>query len=54
MQNAPKWNEKLATESEADIKAEREPETVLEELKDKTAKWFKSHKDNDKNDKSSR
>ncbi|KAL7317192.1 hypothetical protein PS15m_003580 [Mucor circinelloides] len=47
MENAPEWKESVATESEADIKAEREPDVSPEILKEETAEWVRTHKDKD-------
>ncbi|KAI8076498.1 uncharacterized protein B0P05DRAFT_572468 [Gilbertella persicaria] len=47
MENAPEWKQSTATESEADIKAEREPEVSPEILKEETAEWVRSHKSRD-------
>ncbi|CAO3642875.1 unnamed protein product [Mucor fragilis] len=47
MENAPNWKESAATESEADIKAEREPDVPPEILKEETAEWVRSHKGKD-------
>ncbi|OAD08725.1 hypothetical protein MUCCIDRAFT_158914 [Mucor lusitanicus CBS 277.49] len=49
MENAPNWKESAATESEADIKAEKEPDVPPEILKEETAEWVRSHKDKDGN-----
>ncbi|CEP10988.1 hypothetical protein [Parasitella parasitica] len=49
MENAPNWKEGTATESEADIKAEKEPEIPPEILKEETAEWVRAHKDKDGN-----
>lgn len=43
MSSAPKWNEKNATESEADVKADREPMRGIQELKTESVDWFKKH-----------
>ena len=45
MTNAPLWNEKLATESEANVKADHEPIEDVHELKKKTEVWFKENED---------
>ncbi|KAK4521837.1 proteasome core particle subunit beta 3 [Mucor velutinosus] len=49
MENAPDWKQSTATESEADIKAEKEPDVPPEILKEETAEWVRSHKDKDGN-----
>ncbi|KAJ8661034.1 hypothetical protein O0I10_003256 [Lichtheimia ornata] len=43
MTSAPKWDEKDATESEADVKADREPMRGIQELKTESVDWFKKH-----------
>ncbi|KAI9258082.1 hypothetical protein BDA99DRAFT_561518 [Phascolomyces articulosus] len=47
MTSAPQWNEKLATESEANVKADNEPIKNVDDLKSKTEMWFRQH-DKDK------
>ena len=47
MTSAPEWNEKHATESEANVKADQEPVKDVNELKSKTEMWFREH-DKDK------
>ncbi|KAI9497940.1 hypothetical protein BDB00DRAFT_868072 [Zychaea mexicana] len=43
MTSAPKWNEKLATESEANVKADQEPVNNVQDLKSRTEHWFREH-----------
>ncbi|KAF7725655.1 hypothetical protein EC973_009462 [Apophysomyces ossiformis] len=45
MTSAPLWNEKLASESEACIKADLEPQIDVQHLEVKSTKWFRDHKD---------
>ncbi|KAI8367306.1 hypothetical protein BD560DRAFT_399856 [Blakeslea trispora] len=49
MENAPEWKETTATESEADIKAEKEPDVSPHVLRDETAEWVRSHRDSEGN-----
>ncbi|CAO3621466.1 unnamed protein product [Mucor hiemalis] len=43
MQNAPKWNEETATESEADVKADKEKIDDPKLLEKESAEWIKAH-----------
>ncbi|KAI8136763.1 hypothetical protein BJV82DRAFT_386461 [Fennellomyces sp. T-0311] len=43
MTSAPQWNEKLATESEANVKADQEPVKNVQDLKHRTELWFKEN-----------
>ncbi|KAG2195782.1 hypothetical protein INT47_005759 [Mucor saturninus] len=45
LKNAPGWKEDLATESEADVKADLDPYVDPETLKEETAEWVATHKD---------
>ncbi|KAG0171664.1 hypothetical protein DFQ30_000623 [Apophysomyces sp. BC1015] len=45
MTSAPLWDEKVASESEACVKADREPQIDVQHLEDKTTQWFRQHKE---------
>ncbi|KAI8997117.1 hypothetical protein BDB01DRAFT_769887 [Pilobolus umbonatus] len=53
MENAPEWNESLATESEADVKADKEPQVDPPILQEVSAEWVRSHQDEQGNIKTS-
>ncbi|CAO3616416.1 unnamed protein product [Cunninghamella echinulata] len=43
MSNAPDWDNKNATDSEADVKADNEPLESIPYLEEKTTEWFKKN-----------
>lgn len=51
MEHAPSWKEEVASESEACVKADHEPEEDLNSLKHKSVEWIKKHGAEDKEDK---
>ncbi|KAI7882686.1 hypothetical protein K492DRAFT_235920 [Lichtheimia hyalospora FSU 10163] len=51
MEHAPRWKEEVASDSEACVKADHEPEEDLNKLKNKSVEWMKKHGHEDKEDK---
>lgn len=51
MEHAPRWKEEVASDSEACVKADHEPEEDLNSLKSKSVEWMKKHGHEDKEDK---
>ncbi|KAL1926879.1 hypothetical protein VTP01DRAFT_5209 [Rhizomucor pusillus] len=43
MTSAPRWNEKLASESEACVKADQEPVQSVQDLETRSVNWFRKH-----------
>ncbi|CAG8435741.1 6215_t:CDS:2 [Diversispora eburnea] len=50
LRSAPGWNEMLASDSEAVIKAEREPESSFHELQQESLTAFQIRRENDESD----